>query len=196
MKRTIILLPLFFGLHQMMLAQGTFIGGQGFNINFSAISGSATNQPSGGASYFQVGWDYNTSSSVSNLFIVSFSVGTNAASDGWILQMNDGSLSPVLELTNELVYVFPTPGSPVPFDSMGTFPGGGGSEGGENFYSQNWQLADDQVQNLLAGNWYAEIDYGGNTYLGNLMPVPEPETLALLGLGIASIYFRGRKAIK
>ncbi|MGH7952021.1 MAG: hypothetical protein ACREFE_08900 [Limisphaerales bacterium] len=37
-------------------AQGTFIGGQALDITFSATSGSATNQPSGGASCFQVGY--------------------------------------------------------------------------------------------------------------------------------------------
>lgn len=178
-------------------AQGTFSGGQQLNITFSEISGSTAYQPSGGASYFQTGWDYGTSSSVSNLLIVSFNVGATAATDGWILQMNDGSLSPVMELTDENVNPFLSGASS---GSVGTFPGNPIT--GQYFYSQNWQLTDDQVQNLLAGNWYAEVDYGDNTYLGNLTtvsgvsgvtPVPEPATFTLLGLGLAAIFVRRKK---
>ena len=51
----------------------------------------------------------------------------------------------------------------------------------------------------MAGNWYAQVSYGGDTYLGNLTtvsgvtPVPEPATFALLGLGMTAIFLRRRK---
>jgi hypothetical protein len=179
-----------------LLGQGISSGNQGFSIAFSVISGSGTNQPSGGASYFPNGWNYDTDSPASNVFIVSINLGANQATDGWILQMDDGSLSPVLELTNEIYNFVPIfPGSPaeaVSAAAVGTFPGNGDSNG-VNLYSQFWQLTDDQVQNLLAGEWYAEVDYGNDEYISNLTPVPEPETLALIGVGIFASLIRRRK---
>ena len=177
-------------------AQGTFTGGEELAITFSATSGPATNQPFGGASFFQTGWDYGTSSSVSNLFVVSFNLGNNAASDGWILQMNNGSLLPVLEISNE--FANPLLISGTYSGDIGSYPGIPSSA--PYSYSQGWALTDDQAQNLLAGNWYAEIEYGDNTYLGNFAvtgsgasPVPEPETFTLLALGMAAIFIRRRK---
>ena len=37
-----------------------------------------------------------------------------------------------------------------------------------------------QIQNLLAGKWYAEVVFDQHTYLGQFVPMPEPATAALL----------------
>ena len=59
-------------------------------------------------------------------------------------------------------------------------------------------LNDLQVQNLLAGKWYAEVVLGGNTYLGEFVVVPEASSAALLVSGVslllASRRFRRRPA--
>jgi PEP-CTERM motif len=193
--RGLTIIGLLFGATSQIHAQGIFSGGQPLNISFSEISGSGSNQPFGGASYFQNGWDYDTSSPAANVLVISINLGANQATDGWILQMNDGSLSPVMELTNEIynVSLLPSPGSTAgsPAGIEGTFPGD--NPPASNYYSQSWQLTDHQVQNLLAGNWYVEVNYGSDEYLGNLTPVPEPETLALVGLGMMALFFRRRE---
>jgi hypothetical protein len=57
-------------------------------------------------------------------------------------------------------------------------------------------LNDLQVQNLLAGKWYAEVVLGGNTYLGQFVMVPEASSAVLLASGVslllASRRFRRR----
>jgi hypothetical protein len=185
-----------FAANTSLHAQGIFIGGQPLDIIFSAISSPpGTNQPSGGASFFQVGWNPDTSSPVPNQLIVSINLGMNPATDGWILQMeSDGSLSPILEFTNEFGGPVLIPGSPAGTSSgiEGTFPGNN-PPAGSYIYSQSWQLTSDQMQNLLAGEWYAEVDYGSDEYISNLTPVPEPETLALIGVGIFASLIRRRK---
>lgn len=186
-------------------AQGTFSTGQQFSISFSATAGSpGTNQPLGSALFYQNGLDYDTETPALNVFVVLISLGQNQATDGSISQMGSGgSLSPILELNNELYnasILFPLgslPGSPS--TSMGAYPGIDTSSATANYYSQYWLLTDDQVQNLFAGKWYAEVSYGDNTYLGNfttvseISPVPEPSTIALFGLGMAAIFFHRRK---
>jgi hypothetical protein len=179
------------------------------DISFSALPDSAgTNQPSGVATYFENGWNYDTESPESNVFVVSINLGTSQATDGWILQKeDDGSFTPVMELTNEIYNVVPIfPGSPAGTvsgddgDTVGTFPGNGVSNG-TNYYSQFWQLTDDQIQNLLAGKWYVEVDYGDDKYIGNITPTivnsPQaaiaisPSTTLPLGLGTFPGVFTG-----
>jgi hypothetical protein len=186
-------------------AQGAFSTGQQFSITFSATAGSpGTNQPLGSALFYQNGLDYDTETPALNVFVILIDLGENQATDGWLSQMGNGSsLSPILELNNELYdasILFPLgslPGSSS--TSTGVYPGADTSSATANYYSQYWLLTDDQVQNLMAGNWYAQVSYGGDTYLGNLTtvsgvtPVPEPATFALLGLGMTAIFLRRRK---
>ena len=182
MKKAIFLLLLSFGVQRVLLAQTQLVGtfpqspssaNLQFSINFSAIPNSpGTNQPSGIATYFQSGWDYGAASPATNIFFVSINLGTNQATDGWIFQKEDnGSFTSVMELTNEIYNVALFPGSlaGIASDAVGAFPGNSGLAG-VNYYSQYWQLTIDQIQNLLAGKWYAKVEYGDDKYLGNLVP--------------------------
>ena len=94
MKSIILLLLLLLGLQEMLLAQGQLQipDSLQLNITFSALPNSpGTNQPSGNAGYFQNGWNYDAHIPATNVFAVSINLGTNQATDGWILQMdNDG----------------------------------------------------------------------------------------------------------
>jgi hypothetical protein len=47
-------------------------------------------------------------------------------------------------------------------------------------YEGSWQLTDTQIQNLLAGQWYAEVTYSDATYIGQITAVPEPSSIMLL----------------
>jgi hypothetical protein len=49
------------------------------------------------------------------------------------------------------------------------------------------QLDDSQRQNLLAGNWYAEVEVDQKIYFGRFTPVPEPAGPTLLAGGVALI---------
>jgi hypothetical protein len=165
-------------------AQGT-VSGQQFNINFSPLPDSpGTNQPYGGASYFQSGLNFNTFFTGSNFFVISISLGTNQATDGWVLQMEqDGSFSPVTELTNEFVNAL----DGISSGSIGAFPGNNPT--GSNYYYQGFQITDDQVQSLMAGNWYAEVDYGDDKYIGNLTTTSAPQ--ATITIPSATVFRAG-----
>ncbi|MGH7953069.1 MAG: PEP-CTERM sorting domain-containing protein [Limisphaerales bacterium] len=194
MKRTILLFSLLFSLHETMLAQGTLSVPLRLNVDFSPTPGSpGTHQLSGDANYFLNGWNYDTSSPEENVLDVYVSLGANPATDGWIFQKNgDGSLTPIFEITNELYFA----DSPFPGASLeGSFPGNPSETYPTYIYSESYQLTADQVQSLLSGDWYAEMSYGGDTYLGNLTPVPEPSTLALgsLALGLIAIARRQKR---
>jgi hypothetical protein len=143
-----------------MLAQGT-IGSPDLtlNINFTAISNSPANYlPSGTASYFYKPFFGSTT----NTLDVAINTVTNQSSEGWILQMeNDGSLTRVVEFTNEITGILISPFLPINYK-----------------YSQSLQLTVEQIQNLLAGRWYAQVDFGSYKYMGNLVPssihLPQP----------------------
>jgi hypothetical protein len=178
-KRTILLLLLLFGLRDVMLAQGQLQipDSLQLNITFSALPNSpGTNQLSGNAGYFKNGWNYDAHAPATNVFSVVINLGTNQATAGWILQMENDGFSPVMQLTNEIynsVAIPIIPGSTVgTSDVIGTFPGSGAGLISPNYYSQSWQLTPNQIQNLLAGKWYAKVDYGDDEYIGNLTPVP------------------------
>jgi hypothetical protein len=108
-------------------------------------------------------------------FHAAFFLGTSAASSGRILEMAaDSTLTPVFEFSGTIVDSFPpTPG----------FPGSGGTY---YSYDQIWQVTETQAQALLAGRWFAEIAYGSEIHMAQLVPVPEPSaaTLSLLGLSV------------
>jgi hypothetical protein len=76
-------------------------------------------------------------------------------------QSADGSFTTVFPFTS-LVYA--------------TYPGGGPALD----YEGSWPLTASQTQELLAGQWYAEITYGDATYFGQIAAVPEPSGLPLL----------------
>jgi len=147
------------------------------NIAFSPLPNSpGTNQLSGNAGYFKNGWNYDAHAPATNVFSVVINLGTNQATAGWILQMENDGFSPVMQLTNEIynsVAIPIIPGSTVGTSGIvGTFPGSGADLISPNYYSQSWQLTPNQIQNLQAGKWYAEVDYGDDKYIGNLTPVP------------------------
>jgi len=116
-------------------------------------------------------------------FHASFFLGTSAASSGRILEMAaDSSLTPVFEFSSTIVDSFPpTPG----------FPGSGGTY---YSYDQIWQVTEAQAHTLLSGRWYAEISFGPEIHMAQLVPVPEPSTISLLLLGFGFLgAFGGRR---
>ncbi|MGA2279121.1 MAG: hypothetical protein ABSG80_02315 [Verrucomicrobiota bacterium] len=179
MKQIILLFLSLLGLQEMVQAQGQLQipDSLQLNIAFSPLPNSpGTNQLSGNAGYFKNGWNYDAHAPATNVFSVVINLGTNQATAGWILQMENDGFSPVMQLTNEIynsVAIPIIPGSTVGTSGIvGTFPGSGADLISPNYYSQSWQLTPNQIQNLQAGKWYAEVDYGDDKYIGNLTPVP------------------------
>jgi hypothetical protein len=113
---------------------------------------------------------------------------------------DDGSLQPVAELTNlfpalnPIIPIWPTNGEQFTNIIIASWPGiletftnfqilpivpttvepytNGFLPPTTNYnYGQTFQLTADQVQRLVEGKWYAEVDYGDDKYLGNLMPM-------------------------
>jgi hypothetical protein len=178
-KQIILLFLSLLGLQEMVQAQGQLQipDSLQLNIAFSPLPNSpGTNQLSGNAGYFKNGWNYDAHAPATNVFSVVINLGTNQATAGWILQMENDGFSPVMQLTNEIynsVAIPIIPGSTVGTSGIvGTFPGSGADLISPNYYSQSWQLTPNQIQNLQAGKWYAEVDYGDDKYIGNLTPVP------------------------
>ncbi|MGO8765322.1 MAG: hypothetical protein ACLQSR_09355 [Limisphaerales bacterium] len=65
-----------------------------------------------------------------------------------------------------------------------SYPGGGPAFD----YEGSWQLSDTQIQNLLAGQWYAEVSYNDTTYMGQITAVPEPSCAILLFGGMLVVW--------
>jgi len=84
---------------------------------------------------------------------------------GSIEELDGGTFTPVFQFTN-LVFA--------------TYPGGGPAYD----YEGSWQLTDTQIQNLLAGQWYAQVTYSDASYVGQITPVPEPSCVTLLFGGL------------
>ena len=94
---------------------------------------------------------------------------TTPTSGSIVEQLAGGSFTTVFQFTS-LVFA--------------TYPGGGPAYD----YEGSWQLTDTQIQNLLSGQWFAEVTYGGTSYMGQITAVPEPSSVTLLlgGLIIVS----------
>ncbi|HXI73857.1 MAG TPA: hypothetical protein VNN22_26235 [Verrucomicrobiae bacterium] len=87
---------------------------------------------------------------------------------GSIQELDGGIFTPVIQFTNLV---------------LAGYPGGGIAVD----YEGSWQLTDTQIQNLLAGQWYAKVTYSDASYLGQIMAVPEPSSITLLFGGLIVI---------
>jgi hypothetical protein len=88
---------------------------------------------------------------------------------GSIEELEGGTFTTVFQFT-DLVYASYSGGGPA-FD-----------------YENSWQLTDGQIQNLLAGQWYADVTYNGANYVGQITVVPEPSSVTLLLAGVAMVW--------
>jgi len=106
-----------------------------------------------------------------DLFYAAIYLGNVQPTSGRIAEMaGGGSLVTIFAFTNLVFAAYPPPA------------------GGPAFsYEQSWQLTAPQIQSLIAGEWYAEVSYAGNSYLGQIMPVPEPSSLALFVGGLIAV---------
>jgi hypothetical protein len=80
---------------------------------------------------------------------------------GSIEKLDGGIFTTVFQFTNSV---------------LAGYPGGGIAVD----YEDSWQLTDAQIQNLLAGQWYAKVTYSDASYLGQVTVVPEPSSVTLL----------------
>ncbi len=176
MKCFILFLLILFITPAIVWAQGTITTNFGsfgvesdFTIDFSnEVLPAAISPPSGDAFLF-----------TNNNFLVRIFLGTNEATDAWLLQMNgDGSFSRLIEFTNETgAYIL---------------------DRTLYEYYQTWDITSSQITNLGIGQWYAEVDFGTATLLGEIIPVPEPSSseIFLSGIGFFIFCFASRKMIQ
>jgi len=165
-------------LQKTVFAQGigSFPGdNQSQNINFVAISNApSSNLPSGTVSFYSLTFSPDTGYST-NLLIVDINVGSAPNTDGWIVQQeNDGSLTPVIQLSVGPYYT-----------GLGSLPAGYAD-------SISVELSDIQLQSFFSGQLYAETDFGSDSYLGQLLPVPEP-TAATVFFVVGGLLFLIRR---
>ncbi len=80
---------------------------------------------------------------------------------GSIEKLDGGIFTTVFQFTNSVLAGYPGRGVAVD-------------------YEDSWQLTDAQIQNLLAGQWYAKVTYSDASYLGQITVVPEPSSVILL----------------
>ena len=97
----------------------------------------------------------------------------------------------ILERQNDNSFLTISPSMDVVFAA---YPPQNGNPGGTAYdlEKQFIPLTDLQVESLLAGKWYAQVVVGGNTYLGEFVPIPEPASAALLAGGASLLLVRGR----
>jgi hypothetical protein len=50
-------------------------------------------------------------------------------------------------------------------------------------YEGSWQLTTAQIDNLMAGQWYAEVNYSNESFTGEITAVPEPSSMASILAG-------------
>lgn len=118
-----------------------------------------------------------------NSFYAAVLLGETPGSSGRIVERSqDGSFATVFEFSNQVLAGYP----PI----LG-LPGDGGTY---YSYEQTWQVNQGQTENLLAGNWYAEVAINGNVHLGQIVTVPEPCVLALSLSGFVLLIVRRRNA--
>jgi PEP-CTERM motif len=103
-----------------------------------------------------------------DVFYAALYLDTITPVSGSIEELDDGIFTTVFQFTN-LVYA--------------SYPGGGPALD----YEGSWQLTDTQIQNLLAGQWYANVTYHDTSYTGQITPVPEPSSLTLFLGGLVMI---------
>jgi hypothetical protein len=110
-------------------------------------------------------------------FSVGILLGPSEATYAWILQQGDsGSLTPIFQIGGENLSISPITGAP------------------SYSLDQSWVLTDAQTQSLLAGQWFAEVDFGADTHLGQITAIPEPSVAALFVLcfGFLVIFYQRR----
>ncbi|HWD92503.1 MAG TPA: PEP-CTERM sorting domain-containing protein [Verrucomicrobiae bacterium] len=101
---------------------------------------------------------------------------TTVPISGSIEELDGGTFTTVFQFSN-LVFA--------------TYPGGGPA----NDYEDSRQLTDNQIQNLLAGKWYANVTYSGASYTGQITPVPEPSSITLFLASAIMIWAGWRRRI-
>ncbi len=183
--KQILFFALWFALLETTLAQGlgVFPPGPGQDINFVAIANAPLdNLPAGTVSYFPLIAPGEAPTTVLYVYV---DAGSVSNTDGWILQKgNDGSLTPIMQLTIEPdysgsigTYLGLLPSSYIDFTSM--------------------QLTAAQFQDFLEGQLYAQVDFGGGSYLGQLLPVPEPSSIQLIfcGAGFLALLLRKKSFV-
>lgn len=127
-----------------VMAQDTRNPDLTFYMDFSPLDGSPSNSDIGGQSEY-----YHTDPNLyglTNFLDIDIDLPTLPES-AWILERkNNGTLAPVMEITNIL---------------------------GDSSYGYIWQqftLTKEQIRSLAKGDWYVEVDFGGSNYISNLAP--------------------------
>jgi hypothetical protein len=170
MKRLFLFLGITMLLQRVVFGQGLGPFDNNYrSINFYAISNAPlSNLPSGTVGFYPLIFSPDTGYST-NVLIVDINVGSAPNTDGWIVQQeNDGSLIPIIQLTVGPHYT-----------GLGSPPA---------WYADyiSADLADSQIQSFFASQLYVQTDFGNDSYLGQLLPVPEPSvaTMIFTGCGV------------
>lgn len=93
-------------------------------------------------------------------------LGSASPDSGFIGQMDGGTFTSEFQFTNQFIE----------------------TQIGEYGYIGSWQLTGTQVQDVLAGQWYAEVIYSDASYIGQITPVPEPSSITLSLVGLVVIF--------
>lgn len=139
---------LFFCLAVLLLMQISQGSDLYFNLSFSPLSNSppAPDSLAGYANYFNHR-DWISRPPTTNDAVVVY-VQLPAWAQGWIMTLqDDASLTPVVELTNEFQDAFTN-----------------------IWFNQAIPLTTNQIQDLISGRWYIEVDFGDSNYISNLTP--------------------------